>query len=157
MALSLDDRKLEKLPPLTKVSRSTSAPPPALKVQPRVPTALQTIFLESSRHGTADIPPPNGLANKTFRLRRWFSAGIRKRAGEDEQLDSSLQQLSPIQKIRRRLMFGRDQTIPFEKSRPTNCRRPVAERSCRWTSHEPKHDMPNRPQRHDTPSCPQRQ
>lgn len=140
----------------TKEGARSAPPPPALKVQPRVPVALQAVFLESSRQGTAHNPPKQGLANKTFGMWLRFSGLNRnitatKNCATDEK-EVHLKRQGLRQRSRRRLVFGRAQTFLYEESSPTqHCKSIEDPIPCRWASQAPMktRDMPTSPHRQE--------
>ena len=134
----------------------TSKPPPsALKTKPRIPLELQAVFLESCRDGVVDRPAPE-TAHRIFGV-RWSPRKKKPtpRAESDGKLDrympspNSSSNFDATKPRRCQLNFGDNETILFEKRKPTNtrfqidktcCTRPVKQQQprrltlCRWSS-----------------------
>lgn len=117
-------RKSVSAPPILSISprmSKPSAPTTILKSQPRIPLELQAIFLESSRNGTAHIPPPSKVASKVFFFRRWFSKSTREtHTAEDGTERENEHPQGEALRVRRHLSFGCNETATFKTSDPSD-------------------------------------
>ena len=114
----------------------SQTPPSALKTKPRIPLELQAVFLESSRTGIVDKPAPKA-ASRIFGV-RWSPAKKKStppKAMSDGTLDCSMLSSKASSNLdakpRRPLLnFGANETIVFEKRKPTNTRFNIDKTCC---------------------------
>jgi hypothetical protein len=133
----------------TELEGSVSAAP-ILKSKPRIPIELQAVFLESCRTGTSRTPPSSKVGNKIF-IQRWLSPGESKVAEDGTVCQGEIRTIQPHVRQCRRLSFGSNETIVFNKSEPADelhWKRP----KCRWglSRQDSMPELPSRIGNHDT-------
>lgn len=138
---SVDLARLARLPSRSNSGISKQSPLPIIK-GPRIPLALQAVFLASNRGDQVDLVPNNGVAFKVFEKTPTLDESKRTKKGASGA---------------RSIIFGSDETFKFDNQKPPSAREGKHAFFSRWNSIQGASAPPRLPSRNlcsPTPSKP---